>query len=311
MYTIRQYENGDKARWNDFVSTSPTGHFMFHRNYMEYHADRFDDHSLLLHEGKKLVAVIPASAANGVWTSHQGLTFGGLVVGAKVYAAQALALTTALTEHLAGAGFTKAVIKAMPAAFAETAREDLLYALHRNGWTVGRRDLSSVIDYAAGLPYRQTKRHAVRNAAANDLTMTEDAGPERLWPVLESVLMARHDTAPTHSAAEIALLASRFPKNIRFFSAEHQGRVLGGAVMFLQAGAAHTQYLAVNDEGRALGALDYTLDALIGRYRETHRWFSFGISTTEGGTNLNESLIFQKEGFGARGVVHDFYERSF
>ena len=34
----------------------------------------------------------------------------------------------------------------------------------------------------------------------------------------------------------------------------------------------------------------------------------FGISTEEGGTVLNRGLIDYKEGFGARAVVHDFYE---
>ena len=38
------------------------------------------------------------------------------------------------------------------------------------------------------------------------------------------------------------------------------------------------------------------------------RYFSFGISTEQAGQYLNEGLIAQKEGFGARTVVHDFYE---
>ena len=37
-------------------------------------------------------------------------------------------------------------------------------------------------------------------------------------------------------------------------------------------------------------------------------YFDFGISTEENGRVLNSGLIDQKEGFGARGVVHDHYE---
>ena len=40
----------------------------------------------------------------------------------------------------------------------------------------------------------------------------------------------------------------------------------------------------------------------------TEAIFDFGISTEQGGRYLNEGLIFQKEGFGARTVVYDTYE---
>ena len=40
-------------------------------------------------------------------------------------------------------------------------------------------------------------------------------------------------------------------------------------------------------------------------------YFDFGVSTENGGGYLNEGLIFQKEGFGARSVVYDTYEMLF
>ena len=36
-YTARQ-----SAEWNEFVERSKNGTFLFHRSYMDYHADRFD-----------------------------------------------------------------------------------------------------------------------------------------------------------------------------------------------------------------------------------------------------------------------------
>ena len=38
------------------------------------------------------------------------------------------------------------------------------------------------------------------------------------------------------------------------------------------------------------------------------KFFSFGISTENAGKTLNSGLINQKENFGARGLVLDFYE---
>jgi hypothetical protein len=63
------------------------------------------------------------------------------------------------------------------------------------------------------------------------------------------------------------------------------------------------QYIAAAPEGRELGALDLVIDHLMHDVYRDRDWFSFGISTTESGTVLNEGLSRQKEMFGARGVV--------
>ena len=38
------------------------------------------------------------------------------------------------------------------------------------------------------------------------------------------------------------------------------------------------------------------------------KYFDFGISTEHNGRLLNEGLIYQKEGFGGRGICYDTYE---
>ena len=40
---------------------------------------------------------------------------------------------------------------------------------------------------------------------------------------------------------------------------------------------------------------------------QTNVLFDFGISTENGGEFLNQGLIFEKEGFGARSVCYDVY----
>ena len=61
-------------------------------------------------------------------------------------------------------------------------------------------------------------------------------------------------------------------------------------------------------EGRNVGALDFIIDKLINEVYSNKKYFDFGISNEDGGRFLNTGLIAQKEGFGARAVVHDFYE---
>ena len=46
---------------------------------MEYHADRFTDYSLLVYDGNKLLALLPANRSGDVLYSHAGLTYGGVI----------------------------------------------------------------------------------------------------------------------------------------------------------------------------------------------------------------------------------------
>ena len=58
-----------------------------------------------------------------------------------------------------------------------------------------------------------------------------------------------------------------------------------------------------------MGALDFLIETCIEESQQDgYQYFSFGISTEENGRVLNSGLVAQKENFGARGMVLDFYE---
>ena len=42
---IERYHTQREPLWNEFAQRSKNGTFLFHRSYMEYHADRFEDFS--------------------------------------------------------------------------------------------------------------------------------------------------------------------------------------------------------------------------------------------------------------------------
>ena len=46
-WEIKRYSDGCKDEWDDFVRDSRNGTFLFMRGYMDYHADRFADFSLM------------------------------------------------------------------------------------------------------------------------------------------------------------------------------------------------------------------------------------------------------------------------
>ena len=111
-----------------------------------------------------------------------------------------------------------------------------------------------------------------------------------------------------HSLKEIKLLASRFPDNIKLFTAQKDGIVLGGTVVYITPQVLHTQYISASLSGKESGALDLLFDHLINHKFTNIPIFDFGQSTEQMGKVLNDALIFQKEGFGGRGVMYDIYE---
>ena len=134
---------------------------------------------------------------------------------------------------------------------------------------------------------------------------------EAFWDILAGILMSKHKKKPVHTVAELRLLQSRFPDRIRLHVVRNGQEVVAGALIYDMGHVVHTQYLASSEFGKNNGALDMLLHNLITDVYADRTYFDFGVSTENGGGYLNEGLIFQKEGFGARSVVYDTYEMLF
>lgn len=120
--------------------------------------------------------------------------------------------------------------------------------------------------------------------------------------------MQRYGAHPVHSVEEIKLLSGRFPENIVLCHATLNGTTIAGVVLFICGKTVHVQYISASPEGKRIGAVDAIFSFLISYYSDKKSFFDFGKSTEDMGRYLNEGLIFQKEGFGGRGVCYDTYE---
>src|SRR3712207_3824641 len=114
MFEIRRYTAEDGAQWNQFVAKSRQGTFLFARGYMDYHSNRFCDHSLMIYLKGRLYALLPANEHDHTLYSHQGLTYGGLLTRADATVANMVTLFTELNHYLASQGFQKVLYKAIP-----------------------------------------------------------------------------------------------------------------------------------------------------------------------------------------------------
>lgn len=307
-YDIVRYENCWRTPWNDLNAQARNGHFLFDRNFMEYHADRFDDCSyLILDDAKKAIGLFPADRKSDVLRSHDGLTFGGLVMADSVGAAECLRALRQLVAAVAGEGIETIVYKALPPIYHKRPAQEDLYALTRIGAELTRREITTAIDYRSPGPFSSRRKRGAKKAAAAGLTVEERPAWREFWAVLSEVLKERHEVAPVHTVEEMELLASRFPENIRLFVALKDREVVAGVVMFVTDTVAHAQYIASGGKGKEHGALDAIFQHVIQHYAATKRFFDFGISTESGGAELNEGLMRFKEEFGGTGVVHDQY----
>ena len=56
MFEVRRYTPDKANEWNRFVAASKNGTFLFERQFMDYHADRFTDCSLMFYRDNALYA---------------------------------------------------------------------------------------------------------------------------------------------------------------------------------------------------------------------------------------------------------------
>lgn len=303
--TVQPYNPSMAAEWNAFVARSKNGTFLFDRGYMEYHSDRFTDCSFVARDDVgRLLGLFPATLHGDEIISHGGLTFGGWITDTRMRVRMMFDLMNGLVEQ---APAKTIAYKAIPSIYHRQPADEDLYALTRIGARLIRRDVSAVIWQRDPIGYASLRKRKIKAANEAGLVVRETADYSSYHAILSDVLV-RHDAKPVHSIEELELLHGRFSDNIRLFAAYQGDEMLGGTIVFDNGFVAHTQYLANSAEGRDLGALDLVLSQLVSEIFRDREYFSFGISTESGGTVLNEGLIAQKEGFGARAVVHDFYE---
>lgn len=308
-YTVRRYTLEDFALWNTFVSTAKNATFLFHRDFMEYHKNRFQDFSLLVFEDKKLISVIPANRVEERLYSHQGLTYGGFVFNSKIKLGEVLAITKSVLQFLNQNGIDSFQLKLIPSIYNQYFAEEIEYAMFLTNAKLIRRDCLSVIDLHKDFEITRTRRESIRRGPKHNLIIKEEMEFELFWnEILIPNLKRKHQSKPVHTSAEITGLQQKFPKNIRHFNVYYDDKIVAGTTIFITDKVAHPQYISGNVQKNELGSLDFLYDYLINDLFKDKDFFDFGPSHEENGKKINEGILFWKESFGAKTTVQDYYE---
>jgi len=307
--TIKQYNSEYHEQWNAFVGKAKNATFLFHRDFMEYHSDRFEDYSLMVFENEKLLAVLPANRVGNEVFSHQGLTYGGLVYSDKIKLAAIIDIFRNILLFLNQNEIKRIQVKTIPSIYHQSFSQELEYALFLADAKLIRRDCLSVIDLTKPFHISRTRKEGNRRAEKHGLTIREELNFELFWnEILILNLVKKHGAKPVHTAAEITLLQSKFPESIRQFNVYQGDKIVAGTTIFETSNVAHSQYISGNEDKNKNGALDFLHFHLLNQVFKNKHYFDFGISNEQQGKKLNEGLTFWKQGFGASTVVQDFYE---
>ena len=289
-YTIRKYQTSDYSLWNEFVANAKNATFLFHRDFMEYHQDRFEDFSLLFFDEKHhLKAILPANRVGDNLYSHQGLTYGGLVIHENIDFIQLEIVFNCLRIYLNENDIKNATFKIIPSIYHKIKSFEFDLILYKNASIIENREMSLVIDFSQELKISKSKlRHFKKSNPELEIREEEDMEP--FWNnVLIPRLQEKYNSTPLHSLKEIKQLKEKFKNNIIQFSAYKNKRIVAGLTLFLTENVVKSQYGATTKEGEKLRALDYLFISLIKRYKfEGKKYLDMGT------VHNNQGLLNQK-----------------
>ena len=310
MIEIVKYDGSMRGQWDEMVRNSRNGTFLHERGYMDYHIDRFTDCSLVALRDSKACCLLPANIDGDTLWSHRGLTYGGWIVPFKHFDTTVMVeVMDAAVSWMRANNLKRLVYKPVPHIYHRYPCEEDLYALFRHGASLIETNISTTIDLTCPLPLDRGNKSGVNAARKASIQTGESNDWEGYWDLLSSLLGERYGTRPVHTLDEIKLLQSRFPDNLRLYTATHDGELLAGVVMYYSGPVAHSQYIGASQQGKESKALTLLFDWLIKESAEKgYRYFDFGISNEDHGRYLNEGLVRQKCRLGGRGIVYNTFE---
>ncbi len=299
----------DEEAWDSFVAHSKNGTFLHQCPYMDYHSDRFTDHSLMFYDERGLYALLPANLEGDTLYSHQGLTYGGLITDMRATASGVCALFRELNAYLRGRQIKRVVYKAIPWIYHRQPSEEDLYAIGNIcSARIAVRHISTTVSLQTPIKWRHDHRYGANKATKDGITVGRSDDFHHFWHVLTGNLGQKYGAKPVHSLEEIQLLHSRFTDNIRLYTAVKDGQVIGGTVVYDCGNVVHAQYISATEEGKRRHAVDALFKHILTAEHFEAQYFDFGKSSDGDGHDLNTTLISQKEGFGGRGICYDWYE---
>lgn len=310
-YTVRLYQQSEFETWNAFIDKAKNATFLFHRHFMGYHKDRFEDFSLIVENDSKWIAVLPANVVGSQVFSHQGLTYGGLVYDEKLDTENVRLVWNEILNFLKIEHKTSLNYKSILSFYTQNSADEMPYFLFQNKANLFRKDLNLAIDFTKKWSVSKSKMKHFRRISEMDLDIRQDQNFEAFWnQVLIPRLAEKHQAKPVHSLVEIEKLAADFPENIVQYNVYFEDEIIAGITLFQFKNGVKSQYGATTVLGEKYRALDFLFITLIENFKDKVSFFDMGTVTENNELGYNPGLLKQKEELGCSVYTQDFYSIS-
>lgn len=262
---------------------------------MEYHKDRFEDFSLLIFKKNKLISLIPANKSENEVFSHQGLTFGGILLPLDIASETVFEIMDSVLDYLKQSKIKSFTVKMIPEIYFKRPANELKYYLLKHNAKIESNHMVLAVDYGKPFTIHKTKLKHYRNNKY-DFKIEESHEFESFWnSVLIPRLKSKHKVSPVHTLQEIQFLSSNFQKQIKQFNIYLEDEILAGITVFENETTVKSQYGATTEKGEKTRALDYLFLHLIFKYHKGGKsFFSMGAVTEKNKLGYNHGLLRQK-----------------
>ncbi len=319
--STRVFSPSNTPEWEQFVATANNGTIFHERKFLGYHHEgRFHDHSLIIEKAGKLKALFPAvetqTAAGRELVSHQGSSYGGIIVQQDLSFQESYDFVEAIIEHARETGFKRIQMTLPPAIYQHTVSNYLDFSLIKHGFTYKKRDVSSMLNIDASPEknlerFAGSHRTAVRKAIKQGVKIRESDDWSAFYALLKENLNIRHNVQPTHSLDELLKLKALYPDKIRLFGAYWEDKLIAGVLNFSVNKdvvlAFYISHIEAYQHLRAVNLLFYEI--ITWCHEQSFKYLDFGIFTVN--MEPNFGLARFKENFGASGVFRDTFELNF
>jgi hypothetical protein len=306
-YTVRRYSYEYFELWNAFISIAKNATFLFHRDFMEYHADRFEDFSLLVFEGENLVSVIPANRVGHTIFSHQGLTYGGFVFIDDLVTFEIDLIIAEVILYLKENQFKEFSIKDIVSIYLKERKIETQQSLVKNGAELVETKMNLAIDFNSNFKISKSKLKHYNRIQSIGLSIRNEENLTDFWnKVLCPRLEQKFNVKPVHSLKEIIGLKNKFPENIYQYSVYKDEEILAGITVFKTNTVIKSQYGATTEKGEKYRALDYLYITLIDKYKSQLDFFDMGTVNDDSELGYNFGLLNQKKELGC-----DLFEQKY
>ncbi len=279
MEVIRYHESW-RASWDSFIMKSKNGMFQFLRSFLDYHGNKFSDHSLIFMEKDRVVACLAGHQVDDCYHSHKGLSYGGLVTNIENIS-QLQLLIGAMEGYLTAQGFKNYNLRVLPG-FMHPINESLHYLLLENGASMTNYRLTMLVNLHEEITYSSTINRKIKKYANSHSTVGLTKDLPAFYQHLADGLNNKYQVSPLHTLEELQLLQTLFPDHLECWEVIIDGEFAAGCILFMDRNWVKLQYL-FSAESNASTLLLHQLYSIKGRFQ----YFDLGSSNSLDQHKLN------------------------